>query len=442
MASSEAPSSGVRFADFASWTGATFDGPVPETFSGVTFDSRLVRPGCLYMAFPGATRDGHEFVAQAIEKGAAAALVRADWQGARPGQPLVRVPDPRAALPVAARAWRRSLRATVIGVTGSAGKTTVKEFTAAFLRAGGFRVHATEGNYNNDLGVPITLLCAPPDADFLVVEMGSNHPGEIAGLVDIAEPDAGVISSIGTAHIEFFKSQDGIAREKGALLAGLGRRGGTAPFSVLLRENARYDMLAAMSAGSVVTVSASDPEAARFAEALQVRLPGPHNVSNVLLAAACAAQFGVGVDACLAAVASVRLPDGRWQVEVRGGVTWIDDTYNANPTSMIASLETFAKIPAKGRRIAVLGDMFELGDDEAMYHAMVGRRAGELPIDERIFVGERACGPMADACEAPCTRAADLAAARAALDECARAGDVVLVKASHGMQLGRLVPAP
>lgn len=433
---------GITFAEFASWTGAKCEGPLPESFSRVTFDSRLVAPGCLYMAFPGATRDGHEFVAQALEKGAAAALVRNDWRGARPGMPLVRVDDPRAAMTLAARAWRRSLRATVIGVTGSAGKTTVKELTAAFLRAGGYRVHATEGNYNNDLGVPVTLLCAPRDSEFLVVEMGSNHPGEIQQLVDIALPDAGVISSIGTAHIEFFKTQDGIAREKGALLAGLGRCGSAhvEPFAVLAKENARYEKLSAMSAGRVVTTSLDEPCAARFAEALKVRLPGRHNVLNALLAAACAAQFGVSEETCLAALAHVRLPGGRWRVVEQGGVTWVDDTYNANPTAMVAALETFAQIPCEGRRIAVLGDMLELGEKEAFYHSQVGARAKELQIDELVFVGERACGPMADGYGAKCVRAASLDEARTALDEIVRPGDMVLLKASNSMHLGRLVP--
>jgi UDP-N-acetylmuramoyl-tripeptide--D-alanyl-D-alanine ligase len=435
-------SNGITFAEFAAWTGARCEGPLPEAFSGVTFDSRLVTPGCLYMAFPGATCDGHEFVAQALEKGAAAALVRGDWKGARPEMPLVRVEDPRAAMTVAARAWRRAHEATVVGVTGSAGKTTVKELVAAFLRAGGRRVHATVGNYNNNLGVPVTLLCAPRDAEFLVVEMGSNHPGEIQCLVDIALPDVGVISSIGTAHIEFFKTQDGIAEEKGALLAGLGGCGGARvePFAVLAKENARYGKLAAMSAGRVVTTSLEDSRAARFAEALKVRLPGRHNVLNALLAAACAERFGVDEDACLAALANVRLPGGRWRVVEHGGVTWIDDTYNANPTAMIAALETFAQIPAHGRRVAVLGDMFELGEREAFYHAQVGARAKELPIDSLVFVGERSCGPMADGYGAKCVRAANLEEARRALAALVRPGDVVLLKASNGMRLGELLP--
>ena len=172
------------------------------TFSGATLDSRQVKPGMLFVAIKGEHVDGHDFIPQAKAAGAAGII------------------DGKEDLAATAREYRKTLKATVIGVTGSAGKTTVKELTAAFLRAGGFKVHATAGNFNNDLGLPLTILNCPQDADFLVVEMGTNHPGEIAYLVDIARPDVGLISSIGTAHIEFFKTQDGIADEKGELFRG------------------------------------------------------------------------------------------------------------------------------------------------------------------------------------------------------------------------------
>ena len=424
MADTVSTSKGIRFADFAAWTGATLEGPVPETFTGVTFDSRKVTPGCLYMAFPGATCDGHAFVAQALAKGAAAALVRSDWTGAAHGQPLVRVADPKAALPVAAKAYRATLKATVVGVTGSAGKTTTKELTAAFLRAGGYRVHATEGNYNNDLGLPLTILNCPPDADFLVVEMGTNHPGEIKYLVDIAEPDIGLVSSVGTAHIEFFRTQDGIAREKGVLLSDL--RVSPRSFAVLARENDRYDLLRSLSAAPVETVSLGDPAAARLAAALRVRLPGRHNVSNALIALACATRLGVPEAACLAALADFSLPGGRWRVVERDGVTYVDDTYNANPTSMIAALETFASLDVAGRRIAVLGDMFELGEQSAALHAQVKTRAAELPLDRVVFVGDNFGGVSRDV-------------AKAELAGLVRPGDAVLLKASHGMHLDELL---
>ena len=274
----------------------------------------------------------------------------------------------------------------MIGITGSAGKTTTKELVAAFLRAGGFRVHATEGNFNNDLGLPLTILNCPRDAEFLVVEMGTNHPGEIAYLVDIAAPDVGVISSIGTAHIEFFKTQDGIADEKGTLFARLPPDG----FAVVGVNNDRYDRLRAMSAARVVAVDPSDEAGTRLAAALAPRLPGAHNVSNARLAAACAGEFGVPLERCLAALEDFALPGDRWRVTERDGVTYVNDCYNANPTSMIAALETFAAMPCAGRRVAVLGDMFELGAQSGELHARVLARAAELPLDDslRSFAAE------------------------------------------------------
>lgn len=413
----------ISTADFASWTDGVPSANVPDSFAGVTFDSRRVTPGCLYMAFPGATRDGHEFVEAALAKGAAAALVRREWAAAHPGLPLIAVDSPRAALTAAARAWRARLKAKVVGVTGSAGKTTTKELTAAFLRAGGLRVHATAGNYNNDIGLPITLLECPADADVLVLEMGTNHPGEIAALVDLARPDAGLISSIGTAHLEFFKTQDGIADEKGALFAGLPPDG----FAVLARENVRFDRLVVLSAAPVTAVATDDPAAARLAAALKVRLPGPHNVSNALIALACARRFGVSEAACLDALKDFTLPGGRWRVVERNGVTYVDDTYNANPTSMVAALETFASLDVAGRRVAVLGEMYELGAKSAELHAVVLARARELPLDRLLLVGAAFGGVSRDA-------------AGAALTDYVRPGDAVLLKASHGVHLEALVP--
>ena len=389
-----------------------------NAFSGATLDSRQVKPGMLFVAIKGERVDGHDFIPQALAAGAAGIV------------------DGRGELAKRARAYRQTLKATVIGVTGSAGKTTVKELTAAFLRAGGFKVHATAGNFNNDLGLPLTILNCPPDADFLVTEMGTNHPGEIAYLVDIARPDAGLISSIGTAHIEFFKTQDGIADEKGTLFRSLPPDG----FAVLARENDRYARLCAMSAAPVVTVSQDDPEAAAFREALAVRLPGRHNVSNALIAAACARRFGVTLEKCLDAIKGFSLPGDRWRVVEQGGVTYISDCYNANPTSMAVALETFATVPAKGRRIAVLGDMFELGERSAALHAQVLARAASLSIDAVLLVGDAFAAAIKDTKEGRTSKAfKDLKDLKRFLSEFLKAGDMVLLKASHGMHLETLL---
>ena len=382
-------------------------------FGGATLDSRQVKPGMLFVAVRGEHVDGHDFIPAALAAGAAGVV------------------DGRDDLARAAAEWRSLLGAKVVGVTGSAGKTTTKELLAAFLRAGGFKVHATVGNYNNDLGLPLTILNCPRDADFLVLEMGTNHPGEIRHLVEIARPDVGIVSSIGTAHIEFFKTQDGIADEKGELLRALLPSG----FAVLAEDNARFERLRAMSAAPVLVASPSDPMRARLASALAARLPGRHNASNAHLALLAANRLGVSEPDCLAAVGGLSLPGGRWRVLESGGVTYIDDTYNANPTSMVAALETFSEIPVAGRRIAVLGDMFELGGDAAALHASVGRRARELAIDVVVAVGAMACEQMGG--DVRCSTADE---ARAALARIVRQGDAVLLKASHGMHLESALP--
>ena len=384
-------------------------------FSGATLDSRKVKPGMLFVAVKGERVDGHDFIPQARAAGAAGIV------------------DGREELARVAAEYRRTLKAKVIGITGSAGKTTTKELVAAFLRAGGFRVHATEGNFNNDLGLPLTILNCPPDAEFLVVEMGTNHPGEIAYLVDIARPDAGVISSIGTAHIEFFKTQDGIADEKGTLFARLPPDG----FAVVGVNNDRYERLRAMSAARVVAVDPDDDAGKRLAAALASRLPGPHNVSNARLAAACAAEFGVPFERCLAALDDFALPGDRWRVVEKDGVTYVNDCYNANPTSMIAALETFAAMPCASRRVAVLGDMFELGDRKEEFHERVFARAVELRLDAVFAVGAAmsAAAEKIGVAGVSSANFADVPSAKTALTSFLRPGDAVLIKASHGMHL-------
>lgn len=343
-----------------------------------TLDSRMVKPGMGFVALKGEKVDGRAFIPKALAAGAVDVIVGLE------------------ALQRRANERRRALKAKVIGVTGSAGKTTTKEFLKAFLAC-----YGTEGNFNNHIGLPLTILNCPDDAEFLVLEMGTNHPGEIAALCDIAEPDVGVLVSVGTAHLEFFKTREGIEREKMTLLRRAKEFG------------LRWD----------------EVEPAPFA----CPLPGAHNASNMSLAYAVARRLGVSEETCRARLADFALPGARWRQVEKAGVRYVDDTYNANPDSMIAALQAFRSQPADGRRIVVLGDMFELGERSAELHRKVFEQAMSSGFD--LVVG---VGAISSTC--PCHRPfADLDALRAAFPALVGEGDLVLLKASHGMRLGELI---
>ncbi|MBO7683375.1 MAG: hypothetical protein J6T51_01460 [Kiritimatiellae bacterium] len=345
-----------------------------------TFDSREVRPGMGFVALKGERRDGRDFIPQARAAGAADVIVGLEELQRR------------------ARERRRALRAKVVGVTGSSGKTTTKEFLKAFLACPG-----TEGNFNNHIGLPMTIMNCPDDAEFLVLEMGTNHPGEIAALCDIAEPDVGVVVSIGTAHLEFFGSREGIAREK----LTLARR--ARDFAVLPED------------------------AAANVPPFPCPLPGPHNLADMSLAYAVARRLGVSDEDCAARLAGFALPGSRWRRVEKWGATFIDDTYNANPDSMVAALDAFASAPCDGRRIAVLGDMFELGPQAAELHKRVFAHAMGLGLPLVIGVGE-----LSSQCLCHLVYK-DVASLRKRFRADVSAGDLVLLKASHSMRLGALL---
>lgn len=372
----------------------------------------------LYIALKGERVDGNDFIPQALEKGAAK---------------VVGGPDALAEVQALAREYRRALRprTTVVALTGSAGKTTTKELLKAFLSCAG-KTFATAGNYNNHLGLPITILNCPEDADFLVVEMGSNHPGEIAALCDIAEPDCALVTNVGTAHLEFFGTQDGIAAEKGQIFAALGSAHDcrVPPFGVVSRENVRLERLRSMCPVELVEV---DPSQKWMAEALDGVLPGAHNVSNACLAFALAERFGVTREQAVAALKDFALPGARWKMSERDGVTYIDDSYNANPDSMIAALDAFAATPCDGKHVAVLGDMFELGPKSEELHRKVFDHAMKLGIPLVIGVGEQSSKCLCHLAY----KTLDPLKKKFRLD--VSSGDLVLLKASHSMNLSSLL---
>lgn len=445
----------------AAWCGGRWTALPAEPVRGASNDTRSLGKGDLFVALAGGQSDGHDFVAKAFEKGAAAALVRAGW-AAPAGRACLAVPDPLAALQALARAHRLASGCRIVGVTGSAGKSTVKEMTAELL-ASRWPTARTLGNWNNAIGLPLSLLTlAPGHHRFGVFEAGTNHPGEIAALAEILRPDWALVTNVGPVHVEFFKDLEGVAREKRALLECLPRDG----LAFIARDTPCFDRLFAAAPCPVRTASLLDPEADLKGEVLgddgdrqrirvvekgqphDVRLsvPGVHNALNAVLACLAAREAGLeweAIDAVLSAFRPMRM---RWQVHEAGGITIINDAYNANPLSMAAALRTFRSTRCEGRKWLVLGEMRELGDLAESAHDAIGESVADGPWEGLVAVGrlaarmaDRACaaGFPADRVE----RVADAEAAAAAVRPRLRPGDAVLIKASRGVRLERVAEA-
>lgn len=367
-----------------------------------TFDSRQVKPGMTFVALKGEKADGHDFIPQALAAGAA------------------KIIDGYEALDAEAKARRAALHAKVVAVTGSAGKTTTKELLKAFFSRLG-KTHATQGNFNNHIGLPMTILNCPDDAEFLILEMGTNHPGEIAHLCEIAQPDVGVLTNVGTAHLEFFGSREAIAKEKGTLL------GAAKEFSIVSSECFGLDMMPSERRIQV------DPRNAEIAEAVAIVLPGDHNLSNASLAFAAAQKFGLTAEEASKALAGFQLPGARWRKYEWCGVTYIDDSYNANPESMIAALDAFAKEKCYGQHIACLADMLELGENSKELHRQVFQHAKDLGF---FVIG---IGPIS--CHCPSHfQLFDTDHLYRILPNTVKTGDVVLLKGSHSWNLTNALP--
>ena len=409
-------------------------------FTGAQTDSRLIRPGELFVALKGA-RDGHEFAAAAIEQGAAAVL----GERQLPGVPMIIAADSRLALGAIAAGWRGLLKARVVAITGSVGKTTTKEMTAAVLETT-FRTQKTQKNFNNDLGLPMTVLGVTPDCEAAVTELGMNHFGEISYLTAIARPDAAVVTNIGTMHIENLGSREGILKAKLEILEGL-RPGGTVFFNgdePLLRaapvtpgpiffglgadNDVRAEDIVTADGETRFTVKAGEDSFA-----VMLPLEGEHNVCDALAAIAVGLRFGVTPERIAAALASFRNTGERQNIYTQAGVTVISDCYNAGPESMAAALSVLRRRSCPGRRIAVLGDMLELGAHADAAHTRVGALAAQSA--DRVF----AYGPHA-ALLAAGDRAQTFETHEAlarALADYAEPGDTLLFKGSHGMHMER-----
>jgi UDP-N-acetylmuramoyl-tripeptide--D-alanyl-D-alanine ligase len=428
--------------------------------SGVTFDSREVGPGDLFVALTGETTDGHKFLDQAFDRGAAGAIVSQDTP-----HPNVRVSDTFAALEALAKASRARASARIVGVTGSAGKTGTKEaLFAALDRSPAKSAHRSVKSYNNHTGVPLSLARMPAEVDYGVFEMGMNHPGELAHLTALVRPHVAIVTAIAPAHAAFFPDESAIADAKGEIFQGLEPDG----VAIIPYDSPHRDRLAAAAAphaGRTITFGIDQGADVRAIEAVKaanggtfvtarvgerelsytVSQAGKHWVTNSL--AVLAAVDAVGGDLALAGLALADLGGlagrgARFWVEVKGGrALVIDEAYNANPASMRVTLAVLGE-EAATRKIAVLGEMRELGNKSDDYHAALAGPVRDAGVQLVILVGEK-MKPLAEALEGQVeiVHVPDAAAARDRLTATLEAGDAVLIKGSNGVGLAAVVAA-
>ncbi|RPF46784.1 UDP-N-acetylmuramoyl-tripeptide--D-alanyl-D-alanine ligase [Thermodesulfitimonas autotrophica] len=427
--------------------------------AAVTTDSRQVPPGAVFFALKGERYDGHDFVPDAVAKGAAGVVVSRPV-AALPGETVVLlVPNVLAALGAFARYVRRQAGVLVIGVTGSTGKTSTKDIIAAVLGVR-YRVCATQGNLNNEIGVPLTLLSLSPGDEVAVVEMAMRGAGEIAALARIAAPDAAVITNIGETHLERLGSVAAIAAAKGEILDYIPAAG----FAVLHAESPYIFEQAKRCRGRVIFFGTSGAATirltdygpvgggGRFAVAAGglvteyfIPLPGYHSALNAVAAIGVARELGLGPEEIQQGLERVRLTGMRLEIRECGTLLVINDAYNANPASMRAALGVLKEVGKKRRRVAVLGDMLELGSRAAAAHREIGAAAAAV-ADVVVAVGELAQGIAEGALAAGLSprqvvTCPDAAAAVAVLKELLRGDEAVLVKASRGMRLERVAEA-
>jgi UDP-N-acetylmuramoyl-tripeptide--D-alanyl-D-alanine ligase len=451
-----------RLADLVAATGGRIVGSPAEAVTGISIDSRTIRPGEAFFAIRGDRFDGHDFVGMAVEAGAALAVVNAVWadEAGRAGLPLVAVEDdPLAALERLGVAGRARSRAAIAAITGSVGKTGTKEMLRAAL-AGQGSVHAAIGSFNNHWGVPLTLARMPADARFAVFEIGMNHAGEIRPLTRMVRPHVALVTTVEAVHIEFFSSVAEIAEAKAEIFEGL-EPGGTA---ILNRDNQWFGLLAERAGAQGARVvgfgeheeagmrlehlrleeDGSDIAAQLLGRRLEYRLgaPGRHLAMNSLAALAAADALGVDAGRAAAALAGFRPPAGRGErfrlMHDSGPFVLIDESYNANPASMRAALALLgqAKPGPSGRRIAVLGDMLELGADAPRLHAELLQPLREAGADLVFLAGplmKSLWGALPESCRGAYSEEAEELGR--SLCQVVRAGDVVMVKASAGTRL-------
>jgi UDP-N-acetylmuramoyl-tripeptide--D-alanyl-D-alanine ligase len=422
--------------------------------TAVTTDSRTIHRGELFVALRGEKFDGHDFLRSAQQSGAEAAIVeRVD--PALPELPQIEVADCLAALQRLAKGYRDELSLKVVGITGSNGKTSTKEMVTAVLGER-FRVVKTEGNLNNHIGVPLSILRASSKHEVAVLEVGMNHAGELKPLVEMARPDVAVITNIGIAHIGFLESREAIAREKAVLAEAVPREG-----VVILNANDSFTawiatrcqariVRAGLETGDVQArdiVHHQDGEAFTIADEsgrTQAKLPvlGEHMVLNATMAVAVGRALGLSLEECVSGLRRTSIPGGRMRFQRLGALFLLNDAYNANPDSVVAALKTASCLPLPGRRVAALGQMGELGQESAPGHLRVGSAAAEFGFEFLVTVGQEG-KLIAEA--AASSGLKDVVAvttheeAVEVLNQHLRSGDILLVKGSLASRMDRVI---
>ncbi len=413
--------------------------------TGVSTDTRTINPGDMFVALEGPNFDADDFVVTAFAQGAAAAICKRP----HPEGPCLVVSNPLAALQQWATRHRMSHDIPIFAVTGSCGKTTTKDLTAALLESR-YTVVKTKGNLNNDIGCPLSLLRIDRDTSFAVIEMGANHVGEIDQLCSIARPTETAVTIVAPGHLEGFGSIEDVARAKSEIVDGLDADGCfyknmDNPWCRAMGENFRGDIVRFGREGDVVlkcqSFDASGEMVLEIDPIGMIRLPllVPAHATNVLLAVAVGLRHGLTeFEGPLRAACGTA---ARFKVRVLGPFELLDDTYNANPASMGAALEALAARSVKGKRIAVLGEMLELGGDSAVLHRSVGTQAGERGVDAVFAYGEHACDIIAGARDAGIARSEAFDSHEAIADALvlsASPGDSILLKGSRGMRMERV----
>jgi len=425
--------------ELSQWVSRMWENGMPEgAITGVTQDTRKLKPGNLYVAVKGDRFDGHDFLRQAFEAGASGALVEEGCQWT--SNPVLPVSDSIRGLQDLARGYRRKWTGMVVGITGSVGKTTVKEMCADVLTAKG-ETHRTSGNYNNHIGLPLTMLAMPQTAAFGVFEIGMNQPGEIGELSGLLQPGIGIITDICNAHRGNFQSLDGIAREKARLAEHIPSSGRM----LLDCDSEWFPLMCKNTYAHVVTVSLEGDAdyVGRKVDQNTIRVdgfdytmpqPGEHVMRNALRAIALGLELGIDPEQIAAGLGRFKAPPMRWEESDIAGIHFINDAYNANPLSMRANLKAFADLPSSGGKWAIVGGMRELGDVTEAEHAELGRFIDELQLDGVIAIGELGhlivCKGSDRFHQCP-----DAAEASRILKDNLKPGDSVLLKASRGEHL-------